>query len=72
MGKIKGRLIRRTGDNLETSSELEFSPKFEHNKKVLGNKNLPSKKIRNQVAGYLTRVKRQEFEKEQKELKRKQ
>ncbi|MCF7910250.1 30S ribosomal protein S17e [Candidatus Pacearchaeota archaeon] len=63
MGKIKTRLVKRTAENLAGQKDFEFNESFENNKKILGS-NLPSKKIRNQVAGYLARLKRQEKEKE--------
>lgn len=63
MGKIKTKLIKRTGDSLAESG-IEFNESFEENKKRLGNDDvLPSKKIRNQVAGYLARIKKQERKK---------
>jgi len=57
MGRIKTKLIKRTTRKLiELSPEL-FDKEFEHNKKSLGN-TLPSKKVRNKIAGYITRIKR--------------
>ena len=56
MGRIKSKLIKRTGKNLFTEED-KFSSDFDENKKVLG-KLMPSKKIRNQVAGYITRKKK--------------
>lgn len=58
MGKIKSKLIKRTADTL-IKKGIKFSTDFEKNKKILGN-SMPSKKIRNQIAGYLSRVKKQE------------
>ena len=58
MGKIKTRLIKRTSENL-MNSDLEFNQDFEHNKEILG-KEMPSKKVRNQIAGYIARVKKME------------
>lgn len=58
MGRIKSTLIKRTARKLMEESDL-FSDKFEENKKTLGN-SMPSKRIRNMVAGYVTRLKRQE------------
>ena len=60
MGRIKSKLIKRTGKNLFTEED-KFSSDFDENKKVLG-KLMPSKKIRNQVAGYITRKKKIEKE----------
>ena len=58
MGKIKGKLIKRTSERL-IQEGIEFGEDFEKNKKTLGN-TMPSAKIRNQMAGYLARLKRQE------------
>jgi len=59
MGKIKGKLIKRTAKNL-TAEGIEFNSDFEKNKKILGS-TMPSKKIRNQLAGYLARIKKAEI-----------
>ena len=56
MGRIKSKLIKRTGKTL-LSEENSFSDNFEDNKKILSGLNT-SKKIRNQVAGYITRKKK--------------
>ena len=40
--------------------DVKFSESFEENKKILGNKSLPSKKIRNQTAGLLGKTKKAE------------
>jgi ribosomal protein S17E len=61
MGKIKTKLIKRTAENLMKKG-VEFTPDFENNKKILGN-TMPSKKVRNQIAGYLGRLKTQEAQK---------
>ena len=56
MGRIKSKLVKRTANTL-LKQENKFSDKFEDNKKLL--KDLtPSKKIRNQIAGFITRQKR--------------
>ena len=65
MGKIKTGLIKRTSQRLLKEEGLEFSEDFEKNKKMLG-KEMPSKKVRNQIAGYIARLKRFEKEKEKK------
>ena len=54
MGKIKSKMIKRAAQEL-TKKEIKFSEKFEKNKKILG-KTTPSKKLRNQLAGYLARL----------------
>tara|TARA_Y100000310_G_C20510990_1_gene728846 strand:- start:181 stop:384 length:204 start_codon:yes stop_codon:yes gene_type:complete len=62
MGKIKGKLIKRTSERL-TNEGIEFSQDFEKNKQILGD-TMPSKKIRNQMAGYLSRLQRNEAKKQ--------
>ncbi len=63
MGKIKGKLIKRTSERF-IAEGIDFSENFEENKKILGN-TMPSKKIRNQMAGYLARLKKAESKKKE-------
>jgi len=56
MGKIKSKAIKRSA-NILIREGIEFSDNFEENKRILGN-TLPSKKIRNQMAGFLARLKK--------------
>ncbi len=58
MGKIKSKLVKRSSENL-LKEGIEFTENFEGNKKILKD-TMPSKKIRNQMAGFLTRLKKQE------------
>lgn len=58
MGKIKSKMIKRAAEEL-INKNIPFSIDFEKNKKILGN-TMPSKKIRNQIAGYISRIKKQE------------
>jgi small subunit ribosomal protein S17e len=57
MGRIKSKLIKRTAKQLVSTSPEMFESSFEENKKVLGN-TLESKKTRNKIAGYITRIKK--------------
>ncbi|MCH7850184.1 MAG: 30S ribosomal protein S17e [Nanoarchaeota archaeon] len=57
MGRIKTKLIKRTSRQLLENSEDSFKNTFEENKKVLGSI-LPSKRMRNQIAGYIGRLKK--------------
>ncbi len=41
--------------------DIEFTENFEENKKILV-ETMPSKKLRNQMAGFLARIKKQEKE----------
>ena len=59
MGKIKSKLIKRTAKNL-IKEGIKFTESFEENKKILGNNTMPSKKLRNQIAGYTMRLKKAE------------
>lgn len=63
MGKIKSKTVRRTA-NVLLEKGIEFTDEFENNKKILGG-SMPSKKMRNQLAGLLTRIKENEKKKEQ-------
>lgn len=56
MGRIKSKLVKRTS-NLLLKEQNNFTGKFEENKTLVKGIT-PSKKIRNQIAGYITRVKR--------------
>ena len=57
MGRIKPTLIKRTSRQLIENSSESFGKTFEENKKALGS-TLPSKKVRNKIAGYIARIKR--------------
>ena len=56
MGRIKSTVIKRTSRKLIENSDESFGKTFEENKKALGNI-LPSKKVRNKIAGYIARIK---------------
>lgn len=58
MGKIKSKMMRKTSNEL-LKKGLNFSKDFERNKVILG-KTMPSKRLRNKIAGLLSRMKRQE------------
>ncbi|MEK6855295.1 MAG: 30S ribosomal protein S17e [Nanoarchaeota archaeon] len=56
MGRIKSTMIKRTGEQLVELVDV-FTGDFEQNKKFLKN-TMPSKSIRNKVAGYIVRLKK--------------
>jgi len=60
MGRIKSALVKRTARHL-VQEDLEFNTSFENNKKMLG-LTMPSKKMRNKIAGYIGRLKKQQKE----------
>ena len=63
MGKIKSRMVKRTAENL-INKDVGLREDFERNKNIIG-KQAPSKKLRNKIAGYISRLKRQEREKQE-------
>lgn len=57
MGRVKTTLIKRTGEELLQSYPDKFSESFDDNKKSLPEVvELHSKKFRNVIAGYITRL----------------
>lgn len=58
MGKIKSKAIRKAANSL-TKESLQFNKDFEKNKAILG-REMPSKRLRNRLAGLISRMKRQE------------
>ena len=53
MGKIKSKQVKRSSQELMNEG-IEFSEDFSKNKIILGQE-MPSKKMRNKMAGYLSR-----------------
>ena len=59
MGRIKTMLIKRTTTDLMEKYGEEFTTNFDDNKRILESKaKLNSKKMRNVIAGYATRLKK--------------
>jgi small subunit ribosomal protein S17e len=59
MGRIKTMLIKRTTTDLMEKHGEEFTTNFDDNKRILETKvKLNSKKMRNVIAGYATRLKK--------------
>jgi ribosomal protein S17E len=56
MGKIKSKPIKKNAEML-LDKDIKFTSDFEKNKEILGD-TLPNKKMRNQMAGYLARLKK--------------
>ncbi|MBS3075353.1 30S ribosomal protein S17e [Candidatus Pacearchaeota archaeon] len=57
MGRIKSKIVKRTAKTLISIENNKFTDKYEDNKKLLTGL-MPSKKVRNQVAGYIARLKK--------------
>jgi len=68
MGKTKSKSIRKSAKILN-SSGVNFNESFEKNKKILIGLTL-SKKLRNQMAGLMTRTRGQELAQIEKEKAR--
>lgn len=59
MGRIKTQLVKRVTHKILEKHREELTDDFEQNKKLVGKfANIPSKKIRNTIAGYITRLKK--------------
>ncbi len=58
MGKIKSKAIRRSANTL-IQKDVKFTKDFEKNKQILSGMKI-GKKLRNQLAGLLTRIKKNE------------
>lgn len=59
MGRIKTQLIKRTTEDIVNKDSEAFTTDFNSNKKILDSKlNISSKKMRNVIAGYVTRLKK--------------
>ena len=63
MGRIKSTLVKRT--SVKLMEQQEFSEDFEDNKKILG-KTMPSKRTKNIMAGYISRLEKRKNNAKQK------
>ncbi len=62
MGKVKTTQIKRVSNKILRNNPGKFSQNFDENKKLLPEAaDIKSKKLRNVIAGYLTRLVRQEI-----------
>lgn len=58
MGRIKQMMVKRASKELMLKED-SFAEDFNPNKKILGS-TMPSKKVRNKIAGYIARLKKAE------------
>lgn len=63
MGRIKSTMVKRAAVQLMDGVDC-FADDFEINKKLLKDK-MPSKSVRNKIAGYIARLVRQQERKSQ-------
>jgi small subunit ribosomal protein S17e len=62
VGKVRTELVKRVAIELIDKYPKSFNTEFDHNKKFLTELNIGvSKKMRNKVAGYATRVVRSDL-----------
>ncbi len=61
MGRIKTTLVKRMGNKIYQLHKDKFKKDFDTNKQLLPDlAEIPSKKLRNIIAGYITRLANQE------------
>lgn len=57
MGRIRTRLIKRTANDIFFKHRTQFNSEFDHNKKKVSEvADISTKKLRNKIAGYLTKL----------------
>ncbi|MEM2932846.1 MAG: 30S ribosomal protein S17e [Candidatus Pacearchaeota archaeon] len=61
MGRIKTAFVKRTGKMLLNLHGEELSDNFEKNKQIVSKYIEINKKLRNSIAGYIVRLKKQEL-----------
>ena len=66
MGRIKTGLVKRTSKQLIEKSPDSVSSDVGQNKKAIG-KTMPSKRMKNMIAGYISRIKKNSSKERQKE-----
>lgn len=67
MGRVKPKFIKSLAERLLEAYPDKFTDSFEHNKRVVAElADVPSKTVRNRIAGYITRlIKRRKAEEAQ-------
>ena len=66
---VKSTLVKRSARSM-LREENKFDHTFDRAKKILG-RSMPSKSLRNKIAGYIARLKRREIDKKAREERRK-
>jgi small subunit ribosomal protein S17e len=64
MGRIKSRFVKSSSERIFQRGKEEFTEDFDKNKEIVTKyADIPSKKLRNTIVGYITRLaKKQERE----------
>jgi len=56
MGRVRTGSVKRVGEKLLQAHKKQFTKNFEENKKAVEQKiDIPTKKLRNLIAGYITK-----------------
>ena len=65
MGRIKSRFVKSSGHKIYKKVKADVSEDFQKNKEVVAKyAQIPSKRLRNSVVGYVTRLNKQEQKEE--------
>jgi small subunit ribosomal protein S17e len=65
MGRIKSRFVKASGQKIYEKVKADVSEDFQKNKEVVAKyAQIPSKRMRNSVVGYVTRLNKQEAKEE--------
>ena len=60
MGRIKTKFVKSSGAKIFEKGSEEFTTNFDENKSIVEKyAKIPSKKLRNVIVGYVTRLKKQ-------------
>jgi len=63
MGRIKSRFVKSSAQKIYEKGQEEFTENFDTNKSLISKfAVVPSKKLKNTIAGYITRLKKTEEE----------
>ncbi len=65
MGRIKSRFVKASGQKIYDKVKDEITEDFQKNKDIVAKyAQIPSKRLRNSVVGYVTRLNKQEQKEE--------
>ncbi len=66
MGRIKSRFVKSSGSRIYEKVKPEITQDFEKNKEIIAKyADIPSKRLRNSIVGYVTRLQKHEAQEEE-------
>ncbi len=69
MGRIKSTFVKTSAKKIYKAGKEEFTTNFTNNKEIVDkHAKVPSKKLKNKITGYITRLVRQDVEELNEEL----